>query len=128
MKIRKTSSFILERVKIKPITNSELDEVKKTIEEMKVFKKIDNPTFKDIKEGNVVCCDYNMNNYAYIVFDYMKLPAFIESEAPTYYKHDGQMLLVRYNEFGGGRPLSYRSAYQFKENFPYTNTRIIDKK
>lgn len=126
MKILKTDSFVSERVKVKPITNAEWQQVK---DEITGFRKIDNPTFDDIIEGNVVCCDYNQNNYAYIVFDYMKLPAFIESDAPTYYKPNGQMLLVRHNKFGGGRPLSYRSSYNFKEKFPYSrldNTKITD--
>lgn len=55
MNIFNTNQYINERVKIKPITNAELDKVKQDIENMNKLIEIDNPVFDDIcTSGNVV--------------------------------------------------------------------------
>jgi len=114
MKILKTDRFVSERVKAKPITNAEWDVVKK---EINMFRKINNPTFDDIKEGNVVCVAHEGNYYIYIVFDSMKLPPYFNSDIIDEDKYDGNMILMRYNRKKSR--YSYRTSDVYKENFPF---------
>jgi len=102
MKILKTNGFITERMKINPITRAELDKARQ-----ERFIKIDNPTFADIKPGNVVCLNLNDENdetIPFLVFDITKLPGFIQSDDRYHYivdridKNDRCPLLVGYNK------------------------------
>ena len=70
MKILKTDGLVLERIKVMPITNAELNAAQK---KMNQFIKIDNPTAKDIKPGVAVIIEDDGVRLMYIAFDAMKL-------------------------------------------------------
>ena len=115
----KPNHFVLERIQLQPITNAELNAAQ---EEMNRIKKIENPTFDDIKEGYVVLVDtpYNNHNIPYIVFDSMKLPDYFASEINAADRYTGNMLLIRYDDRDG--KYCYRTSWAFKDNFPNSST------
>jgi len=125
MKTLKTNSFLSERVKIKPITNAELDKAR---QEMCRFIKIENPTYNDIKEGRIVCtmvCDKLYSTFnekrIYIVFNPMKLPSYcheIEIDTKGECKeHEGNMIFLCYN--CTDNRISYGNSYMYENNFPF---------
>ena len=128
MKILKTDSFVSERIKVKPITNAELDVAEK---EMNAFRKIENPTFADIKPGMAVLCEVTRKsglkyNDAFIVFDSTKLPSFIMRRSLRQLRYDGNMFLVKYDTLDLTFNVSYLSLDDFKENFPYNRLRDVE--
>ena len=121
MNILKTYDFIQERLKVKPITNRQLDKAQK---EMMKFMKIPNPTFDDIKEGNVVHLYCEGVYFVYIVFDSMNLPDYFEGIDPIHRK-EGEMLLIRYNQHS--HSFTYRTIDGFKHYFPFNNATYSSK-
>lgn len=128
MKILDINNFVSERVKVQPITNAELDSAEK---EMNTFRKIDNPSFADIKPGMAVLCEINKKsgfkyNTAFIVFDSTKLPSFIMRRSLRQLRYDGNMFLVRYDTLDLTFNVSYLSLDDFKENFPCNRLRDVE--
>ena len=121
MKILKTNNFISERIKVQPVTNAELN---KAQNEMNNFKKIENPTFDDIKEGRAVCVRTGDKETIYIVFDSTNLSNFIKTDATEHRMHifDRPLFFARYDiRFND---IVYDYPYCYEERFPYKNTKI----
>ena len=103
--------YINERVKIKPITNAELDKVKQEIEKMNKFIEIDNPVFDDIcTSGNIVeIVRIGDNTHHGIV-----IPPNVTNRLFNNYPVDSPVILTAQNETS----YSYWTTSWFSTKFP----------
>lgn len=117
MKILKTDNFVSERVKVKAVTNAEWQDIQDKINN---FRKIENPSLEDIKEGNVVCIKDDMNTtHVYIVFNSMKLPWYFKNDITKNAQYPGNMLMIRYDK--SYNDYAFRQSVHFINNFPFDN-------
>lgn len=119
MKTLKTASFVSERVKVKPVTNAEWEQIKKDIEEPGGFRKIKNPSANDIRQGMTVCVDENTSALQwYIVFDGGNLPKWVDDYITKIDKCPGRLLFIHYDKFSSHNYAYWRFS-SFEKGFPY---------
>lgn len=107
------NQYINERVKVKPITNAELDKVKQDIENMNKLIEIDNPVFDDIcTSGNVVEIVSGADNTHHGIV----IPPSIANRFINRYPHKCPMILTLQYETSA----SYWTTDWFQMRFPYS--------
>lgn len=118
MKVLNTYDLFSERMKFKPVTNAEWEQVHKDFVEKTYCTKINSPTFADIRKGNAVYVDSGGERTPYIVFDIKTLPLFLESYlSKKAFADNPETIMIRYNT--DNQKCCYRTVKSFKNEFPY---------